>query len=250
MRNLLLPTIAMLLLVVPAGNLYAASAAGTGQAMVGEESFDNDPFADTEVEQVRVADPLESVNRGIFWFNDKCYFYLFKPVAKGWRTVAPEPVRVSVANFFSNLTTPIRFVNALLQLKFKAAATEFGRFFSNSTVGFLGFFDPASDNGLKKMDEDLGQTFGHYGAASGPYLVLPILGPSNLRDSIGLIGDYFLNPLSYLDEGEALAAKTFQGENDLSLDNDTYEGIKKHEIDPYLFIRNAYEQNRAAKVKK
>lgn len=250
MKKLPLLILAILFFAVPCQSLLAADLpAGENLYAAHTDPVEEDPFAEDDLE-LQVYDPIEPVNRGIFWFNDKLYFYLFKPVAKGWRIV-PEPARISVDNFFTNLATPVRLVNSLLQFKFAESGDEIFRFIINSTIGVAGLFDPASADGFPKREKDLGQTFGHYGAGSGPYLILPIFGPSNLRDGIGRIGDVFLDPLPYfLRDGEVIAAKVLDGENELSLDKDTYEGIKKHEIDPYLFIRNAYEQSRDAKIKK
>lgn len=127
-----------------------------------------------------------------------------------------------------------------------------GRFLINSTLGIGGLFDPAkSCAGLERKDEDFGQTLGHYGIGQGFYLVLPVLGPTTLRDGIGRAGDYFLEPLPYLvDDTELIISRVVQQENSLSLDKETYEGIKEQELDPYLFIRNAYAQRRAAQVRR
>jgi phospholipid-binding lipoprotein MlaA len=140
-----------------------------------------------------------------------------------------------------------------LQLKFKKAGTELGRFVINTTLGFLGLFDPAYQMGLKKHDEDFGQTLGHYGSGTGFYLVLPVFGPSNLRDGVGLVVDSLTDPISSpyyfkLKPGEVIGLKVYDRINDLSLDKDTYEGIKRDAFDPYLFVRKAYVQHRAAKV--
>lgn len=221
--------------------------AGVGFANDNEFVLEEDPFA--EPETVSIADPFEPVNRGIFWLNDKLYVYLFKPVARGLRVI-PEPARVSTSNFFSNLGTPVRVANNLLQLKFANTGSELARLLVNSTFGLAGLFDPADSWGLKKKNEDLGQTFGHYGAGPGFYLVLPVIGPTTLRDGIGRIGDYFVDPLPQaLKQEELLGLRTLDKENALSLDKDTYDGIRKHEIDPYLFVRDAYVQHRAAKIK-
>ena len=211
-------------------------------------SLEEDPFAEPEAKEI--SDPLEPLNRGMFWVNDKLYVYLLKPVAKGLR-VLPEPARVSVSNFFSNLGTPARAANNLLQLKFANTASELARFLTNSTFGLAGLFDPAAKWGLEKKDEDLGQTFGHYGIGQGFYLVLPVLGPTSLRDGIGRIGDHFVDPLSPALKSEELAGlRVLDAENELSLDKDTYEGIRKNELDPYLFVRDAYTQMRAGRVRK
>ncbi len=188
----------------------------------------------------------------MFAFNDKLYFYLLKPMARGWR-ILPRPVRRSVSRFYDNLRTPIRFVNCGLQLKFRDAGTEALRFGVNTTVGILGLFDPALDWwGLRKQDEDFGQTLGHYGVGQGFYLVLPVLGPSSLRDGMGrLLDTRFLDPIYiYLkDDYTRLALWGLEMINFLSLDKDTYESIKRDALDPYSFMKNAYAQHRAAKVR-
>ena len=138
-------------------------------------------------------DPLECVNRKIFWFNDKVDVYVLAPVARGWEKVSPHCVRTSVSNFFGNLRFPIVTVNDLLQGKVKDGASDVGRFGVNTTVGVLGLFDPASGWGLVKHDEDFGQTLGVWGVPPGAYLVLPLLGPSDPRDAAGFAVDYALS---------------------------------------------------------
>lgn len=223
-----------------------------------DAEFADDEFSDEEalldeqaleLEGVSVWDPLEPVNRGIFWFNDKAYRYVLKPVARGLRIV-PKPVRKSGLNFFSNLLMPVRVVNALLQLKFKAAGTELARFGINTTIGVVGLFDPADKHfNIKKHSEDFGQTLGFYGLGHGLYLVIPIWGPSSIRDGIGIFGDAAVDPLFYIfDDEDALAAKMFDSVNYLSLDNDTYESLTDDSIDPYATIRDAYLQFRKKSV--
>jgi len=153
------------------------------------EDYEDDDllFLDEDEEILDVYDPLETLNRGIFWFNDKLYFYLLKPVAKGYRWVMPDPLMLGIGNFFSNLASPIRIINAGLQGKFSDAGNELTRFGVNTTIGIAGFFDTAKDHfDLKKKNEDTGQTLGYYGIGPGPYLVLPFFGPSSFRDGIGL----------------------------------------------------------------
>ncbi len=216
------------------------------------EEWDEEDFTDEDIESFDINDPIEPFNRGMFWINDKLYFYLFKPIARGYRVV-PEPARLSVSNFFSNLGTPVRFVNSLLQLKFEDAGTELRRLVVNSTVGIGGLFDPAKKYlGLRKKDEDLGQTFGNYGVGSGFYIVWPVLGPSSARDTVGMAGDFFLDPLHYVEMKplERVALKGLEKETKLSLDKDTYESIKRQALDPYLYVRTTYVQHRAGKIKK
>lgn len=260
MRSILLLVLCLVFLVLLPVQIFAADAAAV-QPSVSIDDVEDDFYADfdddfgdefAEDEQPLIFDPLEPWNRGVFWVNDKLYFYLLKPVTRGYRVV-PRPVRVSVGNFFSNLTTPVRAVNALLQLKFKDTGTELGRFVVNTTVGWGGLFDPAGYSlGWEKKSEDFGQTLGYYGIGSGWYLVLPIFGPSSVRDGTGLLVEQFLDPLRYLKmkDWEYYSLKAHDRINALSLDPDSYEGIKRDALDPYLFIRAAYAQHRLANVAK
>ena len=135
-----------------------------------------EPFPE-EAPPPSIADPIEPLNRALFVFNDKAYFWVMKPVAQGYRAVVPEGVRLSVRNFFANIGMPIRFVNNLLQGKIRNSGVELLRFALNTTAGIGGLFDPAKDDfRLVARDEDLGQTFGKYGLGHGLYIVLPLLG--------------------------------------------------------------------------
>jgi phospholipid-binding lipoprotein MlaA len=199
-----------------------------------------------------VADPLEPFNRAMFVVNDRLYFWVLKPVAQGYRTVVPRPARSGVRNFFYNLGAPIRIVNNVLQGNVQAAEAEVARFLYNSTVGVLGFGNPARGNpGLNPENVDLGQTLGRYGFDDGFYLVWPVLGPSTLRDSIGMFGDYWLRPLSYLDHFEVnLALSGVQIINDTSFRIGDYEAVKEAAIDPYQAFRDGYIQIRQSKIRR
>ena len=139
-------------------------------------------------------DPLEPINRATFSFNETADRYVMRPVAQVY-DLAPLPVKVGVGNFFGNLGDFWIGVNNLLQGKFVDGLSDGGRLLVNSTVGIFGIFDIATELGLEKHDEDLGQTLGRWGVADGPYLVLPLLGPSNLRDTAGLVGDLRIDPI-------------------------------------------------------
>jgi len=214
---------------------------------------DLDVFSDEETEEevVHVADPLEHWNRAMFHINDKLYFWLLKPVSRGYKAVVPTPARRGVRNFFHNLTAPIRIVSALLQGKGRKASAELTSFLVNSTVGVLGFGNPAKRwPELKPSEEDLGQTLATYGIGDGFYIVWPVLGPSTLRDSAGMVGDWFLDPVSYVEPFEAyLGIWTLENVNDTSFRIGDYESLKDAAIDPYIALRNAYIQNRKKKVK-
>lgn len=200
-----------------------------------------------------VADPLEPMNRAFFAFNDKLYFWLLNPMAKGYAVVVPKAARESAGNFFFNLKSPVRLVNSLLQAKFHKGGTELARFVVNSTVGVAGLWDPArSWFHLLPSDEDLGQTLGTYGVGNGFYICLPVLGPANLRDGVGRIGDYFLDPVSYLyfnNESEAaLGIRTEETVNQTSLKLGDYEAFKEASFDPYSAMRDSYIQQRNSKI--
>jgi len=216
-----------------------------------KDEFLNEFESEFEEKAVAVADPLSFWNRAMFHFNDKLYFWFLKPVAKGYRVVIPGVVRTGVRNFFSNIFTPIRLTSCILQGKVKAGGTELTRFVVNSTVGVLGFGDPARKYlNLDISDEDLGQTLGAYGIGNGFYLVWPVLGPSTLRDSVGMVGDRFLNPVTYVKPVEAsLAIWSFDKINETSLHIGDYESIKEAAIEPYEAFRDAYIQYRKNKVK-
>lgn len=193
-------------------------------------------------------DPFQSVNRGIYKFNDTADRYALRPVAKGYRAVTPDVLEAGIGNFFSNVRYPITIVNDFLQLKIVQGASDTGRFLVNSTIGLLGFFDVARHFGMPKNDEDFGQTLGYWGLGQGVYLMLPILGPSTGRDAVGQAADAFLNPLSYI-EDDALRLSLYAlyfvdlRASLLGLDNAVYESF-----DPYLFVRDAYLNSRLDKV--
>jgi len=200
---------------------------------------------------ITIADPLESFNRAMYHFNDRLYFWVLKPVAQGYNEVVPEGARISVRNFFSNLTFPIRFVNCLLQANFNGATIELSRFTVNTLLGLGGLFDPASSQEMKlvKQEADFGQTLGLYGVGQGIFLTWPVFGPSTPRDSVGLAGDWFVNPITYLSPWYIpYAVKSYDRVNDVSLRIGDYEALKEAAIDPYLALRDAYLQYRQKKV--
>jgi phospholipid-binding lipoprotein MlaA len=214
-----------------------------------ENEFFEEEF---EKRRVQVADPLYIWNKGMFHFNDKLYFWLLKPLAKGYKAITPDIFREGVRNFFHNLMTPIRFVNCLLQGKGNEAASEFTKFIINTTIGLLGLGNLAGQYPELVIpdEEDLGQTFAKYGIGNGFYIVWPILGPSTLRDSIGLVGDAYLNPVNYVKPVEAeLGIRGVDIVNHTSFHIGEYEALKEASIDPYVAIRNSYLQYREKKIR-
>ncbi|MBF0187186.1 MAG: VacJ family lipoprotein [Magnetococcales bacterium] len=239
--------------------LFMAGIAVPEKALSAEMSsnVDEDLYADAELwndqdSDVHIADPLEPWNRLWFEINDRLYFWVLKPVARGYAAIIPEQGRVMIRNFFHNLSMPIHFVNALLQGKIKQAGAELGRFVFNTWGGFLGFFDVAeAAYDLKAGDEDFGQTLGVWGMGDDLYLVWPVIGPSNGRDTIGKVADTFMNPLTYYPEDFSARAAIFgfKTVNNTSLRIGEYESLKKAALDPYVSLRNAYTQMRRKEIK-
>jgi phospholipid-binding lipoprotein MlaA len=249
----------LIVLVVVAGAGCASSTRNNPPAPVVAPGDMNSPgdsaFDELEEEfsqkQVTIADPLEPANRIMFGLNDVLYFWVVKPVAQVYAGVVPKPVRTSIGNFFHNVATPARLVNTLLQGKGAAAGTELHRFAINTTIGVLGFGDPAHDRwGLEPSEEDLGQTLAVYGLGDGCYLVLPFLGPSTLRDSLGTLGDQFLDPVRYVEPWEiSIGLSGVNTANKSSLHLGDYETLKAAAVDPYVALRDAYAQYRKQQIR-
>jgi len=223
-----------------------ASAGSTNNAAAGEPGF-ADPFAVENAPAhppLKISDPLESVNRRFFWFNDKLYFWVLRPAARAYSKAAPSPVRSSVQRFFANTRYPVRFVNNVLQGRVKSAGQETARFVLNSTLGLAGFFDPAQELKLKPQPADLDQTLGVYGIRPGFYLDWPILGPSSVRGSVGIAGDTLLTPGTYLDMEIIVPVRAYELLNATSLHPGEYEDFKKAALDPYVALRSAYYDTR------
>lgn len=216
------------LLVLAAGLLALGGCASTGQRTK--------------------SDPLEPMNRGIYRFNDAIDRIALKPVAKAYVKVTPERVRSGTSNFFENLSTPRTVVNSLLQGKLKDAGQDTLRFLINTTLGWGGIFDVATGAGLPVHDEDFGQTLGRWGVPAGPYLVLPFLGPSSLRDGPARVADAYANPLQWSSDDTvrwgALALDVIDTRAALLPLDETLAQT----YDPYAFIRDAYLQQRRFKV--
>lgn len=198
-------------------------------------------------------DPLEGVNRGVYKFNDVTDRAFFKPVATAYKNVAPTPVRKGFNNFFNNLYSITSVLNNLLQFKFANAFSEAGRFVINSTFGLAGFIDVAGMDNIPVHKEDFGQTLGHWGVGNGPYLVLPFLGPSTVRDTTGLVFDTVTtDPITYTHNiGEIrmhnqLRAGQFLDRRTELLDAKDF--VDNAALDPYAFMRDAYLQRRANMV--
>lgn len=194
-------------------------------------------------------DPLEPLNRGIYQFNETVDKAVIRPVAEGYKEVLPQPVRTGVANFFSNLDDVLVLLNDLLQFKLERAASDFSRIVWNTTVGIAGLFDVATKMELEKHNEDFGQTLGYWGLSDGPYLMLPILGPSSLRDATGRVADWQFDPLTnHYDVAERNVAAVVKIEDTRARLLETDEVLDEAALDPYVFVRDAYLQRRRSLV--
>ncbi len=208
-----------------------------------------------------IYDPLEKINRKIFAFNEFFDINLIEPITKIYHNYIPNPIRKSLKNFTTNLSSPLSAFNSFAQGKFNNGLATSSNFLINSTIGVLGLFDVASKKGIYYEKEDFGQTLGHYGASSGPYLILPILGPSNLRDLSGLATDMAVSPLAF--NSFKLGGSTDSIETGAKLSNslvynldyresllDPIDDLRKDSFDLYATFRSVYNQQRQSKIQK
>lgn len=226
----------------------AAGAAGAAEAAEAAEAAAG--AADTTAGASPAAtgpDPWEGFNRSVFRFNERVDRYALKPVAKGYRKITPRPVRTGVANFYRNIKMPLVMLNDLLQGKPRAAGQDLSRFVVNATVGIAGIFDPSTRFGIPYNDEDFGQTLGKWGVPTGPYLVLPLIGPSTVRDGTGFAVDALGDPVTYQMEEKGTAflwvGKAINARSNLLDVEEIIQG------DRYLFLRDLYLQSREFAVK-
>ena len=246
--------IVLVLAVLLAGCASSERNPGNGTLMAEqEEVFDEEmDLLDEEFAEqgAVIADPLEPINRVMFGVNDAFYFGVAKPVLQVYEFVICKPVRTGIQNFFQNLGTPVRLANCLLQGKGDAAGVELNRFLINTTVGVLGLGDPARDeHNLQPQEEDMGQTLAVWGFGNGFYLVLPLFGPSTVRDSLGRGGDMFLNPTFYLNPcWVPPSVSAVRTTNEGSFHIGEYEAFKNAAIDPYIAMREVYIQYRKSKI--
>jgi phospholipid-binding lipoprotein MlaA len=221
----------------------ALAACATGQAPGAD---DEDPY--------QVNDPIEPVNRAVFAFNDKVDEYVLKPVAQGYHDYVPVRVQNSLRNFFDNLHEPIVFANDLLQGRPAAAGDDLARLAINSTFGLGGFFDVTAEGGNPYHDADFGQTFGVWGVPEGPYLVLPIFGPSNPRDAAGLGASFVTDPAGAVASANnawipIISRGVVDGIDTRSRYLGTLDRVKSTSLDYYATLRSLYRQRRAAQIR-
>jgi len=194
------------------------------------------------------ADPLEPANRVIYQFNDTVDKFLFKPIAQGYKAILPTQLRYCVSNAFGNVADVPTSLNDLLQGKFRDSGTDLCRVAINSTVGFFGCFDIASRWGFDKHNEDFGQTLGTWGVPTGPYVVIPLLGPSTLRDALALLVDSEIDPLRYINVRPRNISYGVRVVDRRAQLLDTSNLLEDAALDPYVFIRDAYLSRRQSLV--
>jgi len=211
----------------------------------------SDPEAVAEFRQVN--DPVEPLNRGMYFINDGLDTLVLRPAAEAYRIFIPPEVRTGVRNVLGNLRTPVILANDLLQGQTQRAGETIGRFVLNTTLGIGGIFDVATGFGLPGHGEDFGQTLATWGVSEGPYLFIPVLGPSNPRDLAGVGVDFAANPLTWLTGNEAFDALTntrivLQGLDTREGLIEPLDALRRGSLDPYAALRSAYRQRRAAEI--
>jgi phospholipid-binding lipoprotein MlaA len=234
-----------------AGSSLAGPRAKPAAQPAGDEDMELDDLIPAGPQGAQIDDPWEGFNRAVFAVNDGLDRAILRPVAVGYGTIAPDRVKRWLRNSFDNLKGPVRFANDLLQGEFEAARTTAERFFFNTTIGFLGLFDHATDLGLKRHPADFGQTLNAYGVTSGPYLVLPLLGPTTVRDGIGSGVDTAFSPLTYITG--ALDGLAVKAGDVVTLRESLVEPIdelRANSIDFYAAIRSIWAQDRARDLKR
>lgn len=199
------------------------------------------------------ADPWQGMNRPIFRFNEGVDRHALGPVARGWKAITPEGLRDSIAKFFYNAAFPSRLVSNVGQAEGQQALIEVTRFVVNTTVGVAGFFDPATRWGLPRRDEDVGQMFGRWGVPPGPFLMIPLLGPSNPRDATGMLFDTALSPFTWI--GFVTGVPTygsvglFGAVNARARADERIESARRSALDYYVFVRDAFSQYRESAIR-
>lgn len=225
-------------------------------------TYANDDDFDSEFTQnnQEIFDPLSGYNRFVTSFNDKVFINILNPVSEGYAYIVHENIRIGISNFFENIMFPVRFSNNLLQLKFQNSSEELGRFLVNTLWGLGGFMDPATKElNMQAHKEDFGQTLGFYGIGDGFHIVLPFLGPSNVRDIVGIGADSYVSALSTTGDSDLrykipnnmvqqIGIKTFDVVNYNSLKLGQYESLKKDALDLYPFLRDIYTQARKKQI--
>ena len=224
-------------------NLYGAAS--------DQVSAEPDDYKTSKIED-EIYDPIEPINRAIFSFNNAADRIVLEPIANGYRKL-PSPVQSGISNFLSNLRTPLVVVNQMLQGQSGNAVQSTGRFLVNSTIGLFGLLDVADKFGLEEKEEDFGQTLATWGVGDGFYIVLPLFGPSNLRDTTGMVMTMMTDPMNayFVSEGEAWMVPMRTAVNAVDQRSkiiDEVNALRDNSVDYYAAVRSSYYQNRKAAI--
>jgi phospholipid-binding lipoprotein MlaA len=253
MKTVVYLIVVLLAIIVPATSVVAvnASASQTDYPDLLDDSFDT---GDNSLGDFRpgppkatISDPLEPLNRVFFQFNDTVYEWVLSPVTDGYIWLVPRDLRECFGNFFYNLSSPVRLLNSILQGEFKQSGVVLSRFLINSTIGIYGLVDVASlEFDMEPRKADFGQTLGRWGLGNGIYICWPIVGPSSIRDSVGLVVDAYTHPVPYFHENTMLDIYYYTSNrlNTLSLNPTVYDDLKRLSLDPYVASRQAYYEYR------
>lgn len=240
--------------------LLVVFAFADNKSNINNNDLENEFDSEFSIKKEEIFDPLSGYNRYMTTFNDKVFLNVLNPISKGYAYITPEPIRIGINNFFENIMFPVRFSNNLLQLKFQNSSEELERFVINTLWGLGGVLDSATNElHIKAHKEDFGQTLGFYGVGEGFPIVLPFLGPSNLRDTMGIIPDSYVSVLSTTGSSDLnykipnnllqeVGIKTFDTINSTSLTLGEYESIRKDALDLYPFLRDIYSQARKKQI--
>lgn len=251
-RRLQLGLLASAAFVVATPALAQSSSAASSTAPVAAQPASAPAPTSDDAPQATVYDPLERANRGLFSVHKALDRAVARPVARGYKAVTPKPVRRGVRNVLNNLGEPLTFVNDVLQVKPSRAGQTAARFAMNSTVGVLGVFDVATKAGVPAHYEDFGQTLGRYGVPPGPYVFVPLLGPSNVRDIGGRVADVTLNPVNHLEFENSGAVKTgmyvVNAVDARASGDEELQRLEENATDEYATYRSLYNQNRRAAI--
>ncbi len=236
-------SVIFLLIIIFSFNLYGAAS--------DQVSTEPDDFETSQVED-EIYDPIEPINRAIFSFNNVADRVILEPIAKGYKKL-PSPVQTGISNFLSNLRAPLVVINQILQGQGENAAQSTGRFLVNSTIGIFGLIDVAEKVGLEEKEEDFGQTLATWGVGDGFYIVLPLFGPSNLRDTTGMVMTMVTDPINAyaVNEGEAWVVPMRTAANAVDQRSkiiDEVNALRDNSLDYYAAVRSSYYQNRNAAI--
>ena len=233
----------VIIILLFSNNLYGAA---SDEVKTDSSDFETSKFED------EIYDPIEPFNRAIFSFNNAADKIILEPISKGYKKL-PSPIQSGISNFLSNLRMPLVFVNQILQGQGKNASESAGRFLVNSTIGVFGLIDVADKIGLEEKDEDFGQTLATWGVGDGFYIVLPLVGPSNLRDTAGMVLTYTTDPINAyaVSEGEAWIIPLRRSVNAVDQRSkiiDEVNAVRNNSLDYYAVVRSSYYQNRKAAI--